>query len=240
MPEQRYTIGEAVSLLDVDRVTLQDWLGKEKMRAMPDPRDKRSKLLTRDQILELARVHGKVIRDETSIGPHLTGVQRELVERVRHLEEVASGIVARLERIERTTQERYNRLQAQSDNRENVPIPQTASEYTGYVAPPESHYRAPGAYHGERLRPGEWRQLPPIPDGWLTPRKMAEALGVPPRSFFHALRPRFEGDGERVGHLEYHEGRWQAPHPGTFATELLDEAQQEAARAWFATRPRGQ
>lgn len=222
--EQWYTIGEAVSLLDIDRVTLADWLAKENMVALPDPRDKRSKLLKREQLVELARVHNRAIRDETSIGPRLTGVQRDLVARLQHVEEEVAMLKHAL------------RL---SEPRENGPTPLHVAEYP---ASSESHYSASytpsgtGAYHGIRLRPGEWRTLPPIPPGWMPPRKLAEELGVPVRSFMHALRPRYEGDRERYGHLAYHAGRWQAPHRGTFATELLDEEQQEAARAWFATR----
>lgn len=231
MGDQWYTIGEAVSLLDVDRVTLADWLAKEHMVALPDPRDKRSKLLKREQLVELARVHNRVIRDETSIGPRLTGVQRDLVARNQHLEEMVAALSQRIATLER--------LLRIGEPRENGPTPLSIAEYP---ASPESHYSASytpsgtGAYHGIRLRPGEWRTLPPIPPGWIPPRKLAEELGVPVRSFMHALRPRYEGDRERYGHLEYHEGRWQAPHRGTFATELLDEEQQEAARAWFATR----
>ena len=221
MPEQRYTIGEAVSLLDVDRVTLARWLEVERMQSQSDPRDKRIKYLTREQLLELARIHGKVIRDETSIGPRLTGVQRDMLARIQRNEEEIAQL------------KRHLRL---AEPREHVPTPPLHTEDN---PPLESHYRAPGGsrtYHGERLRPGEWRSLPAIPDGWLPPRKLAEELGVPVRTFQHALRPRYEGDAERYGHLDYHEGRWRAPHPGTFATELLDPEQQEAARAWFAAR----
>ena len=241
MPEQRYTIGEAVSLLDVDRVTLARWLAVENMTPQNDPRDKRIRYLTREQILELARIHGKIIRDETSIGPRLTGMQREMLARIQHLEEVAADILIRLERIERTTHERYNRLQAQSEGRHMPPPTLSSSEYMPTPESPStpSYVReTTQAYHGERLRPGEWRMLDPIPPGWLPPRKMAEEIGVPIRTFLHALRPRsgVEHDTERYGTLDYHEGRWQGSWPGTYASELLDPEQQEAARAWFATR----
>jgi hypothetical protein len=87
-----------------------------------------------------------------------------------------------------------------------------------------------------RLRPGEWRTLPPIPPGWQSPLHVARALGVPARTFQHALAPRYEGDPERRGTLGYHQGRWRYAHAGNFATELLDPEQQEQARQLFRSR----
>lgn len=97
---RRYTIGQAVYLLDCDRVTLMDWLQKENMQAMPDPRDKRSKLLTREQLLELARVHGKTLHDDTANTPRLTGVQRDMLTRIQRNEKDIAGLKVALEIVQ--------------------------------------------------------------------------------------------------------------------------------------------
>lgn len=93
---RRYTIGEAVKMLGCDRVTLSDWLEKEHMHAELDPRDKRSKLLTRDQLRVLARIHGKEIHDEVPTTPRLTGVQRDMLARIERNEKQTALLSATL------------------------------------------------------------------------------------------------------------------------------------------------
>jgi hypothetical protein len=65
---------------------------------------------------------------------------------------------------------------------------------------------------------------------------VARELGIAERTFKHQLRPRYEGDSERYGALDYHAGRWRYPHPGVYASELLDPEQQDAARRLFSER----
>jgi hypothetical protein len=233
MPEQRFSISESCALLDIDRVTLSRWLAAEGMRPQPDPRDKRFKYLSREQLLTLARAHDRAIREDMSVsGPRLTVVQREMLARIQALEE-------RIAELAHWKEERENVRQRLLEPRQAALAPVTAPEYT-YT--PETHYSA--VQHGtggakRKLSPGEWRTLPPIPPGWRIPLDVARELGIPQRTFSHAMRPRYDNDTERRGTLDYHEGLWQHPHPGNYATELLDPDQQEAARERFSGRPTG-
>ena len=247
MPEQRYTIGESCALLDVDRVTLMRWLELENLKPQPDPRDKRYKYLTRDTLLTLARAHNRSIRDESTIGPRLTGFQRELRDRVVVLEEQVAAlraVVTRLLHVSPSDLPTFPPMPMPSlsapASREAATMNEGAAQYPHNTEPSESPlsalqyrtYRPRGAFEG-RLQPGEWATLPDIPAGWKSPREVAAELGVAERTFKHHLRPRRRGDGERYGSLDSHAGRWRYPHPGTFATELLDPEQQEAARRLF-------
>jgi hypothetical protein len=93
-PDQRYTIGEAVALLDVDRATLRHWMELEGMQTSADTRDRRYKYVTRGQIEELARIHDRGIRDERAGEPRLTATQRDLRDRIAALEELVRRLTA--------------------------------------------------------------------------------------------------------------------------------------------------
>ena len=213
--EQRFSITESTALLDIDRVTLMRWLRLDAIQPVLDPRDRRYKYLSREQLNFLAREHGRVIRDETSIGPRLSRVQQDMLARIQQLEEDVAL-------LKRERDARLTRLQPQ----QSLYVPPVIAPSVEPKEPSESGYVP--------LQQGEYRQLPPIPDGWRTPREMARELGVPERSFDHSLRPRYPGDKESYGDLDYHQGRWRGRHPGTLATQLLDEEQQAAARARFS------
>ena len=235
MAEQRFSISESCALLDIDRVTLMRWMALEGIVAASDPRDKRYKYLSREQVLHLAHEHGRTIRDETSIGPRLSGVQRDMLARIQQLEEQ----IATLQHQQRSASI-VSPYQTRAGPRQTAYTPPQEREATSAAEPSESPseaFQAPRVHvpvhRAGALQPGEWHTLPPIPPGWVTPSAMARELGVPLRTFTHALRPRGPDDRERHGHLDYHEGRWQHPHPGNYAAELLDADQQEAARQWF-------
>lgn len=230
MPEQRFSIGESCALLDVDRVTLVRWMELENITPQTDPRDKRYKYLRREDIATLARAHGRPVRDESTIGPRLTGLQREAFGRIQALEEQ----VAELTRIVATLAPRHT-----------VPSSSNGQEATTHNDRSESQYSASqvayiprrvGSPQPGRLQPGEWSRLPDIPSGWKSPRDVAATLGVAERTFKHQLQPRRVGDPDRNGPLAYHIGKWRYPHPGSYASELLDLEQQEEARRLFSGR----
>lgn len=192
MPQQ-FTIGESCILLNVDRVTLKRWLDIENMTPHIDPRDKRVKYLTREDLDRLAAQHNRSVRDELqALG--LTGAQREMQAQLQQLMAEVRDLRAR---------------QGIAGNDDD---PDTTV----------------------RLRPGEWETLDPIPSGWIAPDDMAKQLGVPLRTFKHALRPRYDGDPEQHGTIGWHAGRWRRAHPGNYATQALDLDQQVIARARFA------
>ncbi len=238
MPEQRWSISESCALLDIDRVTLMRWMALEGIVAGTDPRDKRYKYLTREQLHHLAHEHGRTIRDETSIGPRLSGVQRDMLARIQQLEEQVALLARERDRLSRPGI--GNTYQTRVEGRQPAyPSPHESRDGSTAEAPEspptdalQVRVHVP-VHRVGALQPGEWHTLPPIPLGWITPLAMARELGIPLRTFTHALRPRGPEDRERHGDLDYHEGRWQHPHPGNYASELLDPEQQEAARQRF-------
>jgi hypothetical protein len=244
MPEQTFTITECCALLDIDHVTLTRWLRLEGMHPLDDPRDKRYKVLTRAMLLTLARAHNRAIRDETSIGPRLTGFQRELLARVQALEEQVAELRRAAGNVNTQQQQQIPHYAAPAPREwpspsrdERVVVAASTPSESPYSAPQVARTAARAvARTAAALRPGEWRTLPAIPPGWLSPREVARELGIAERTFKHQLRPRYDGDNERYGALDYHAGRWRYPHPGVYASELLDPEQQDAARRLFSER----
>lgn len=65
-----YTIAEAADLLQVSPLTLRNWLAEADINPEPSPSDKRSRVLSREQLERLARQHRREV-----ILPHGSGVQ---------------------------------------------------------------------------------------------------------------------------------------------------------------------
>ena len=69
-----YSIAEAANLLDVSPLTLRAWLSDAEITPEASPADKRSRMLTREQIEQLAREHK---REVVFPGSHLRSEEKE-------------------------------------------------------------------------------------------------------------------------------------------------------------------
>jgi CheY-like chemotaxis protein/transposase len=101
-----YTLQEAARMLGVDTKTLRLWLGRARLQATRDTVDARRRLLTRDQVDELARIyrHDRAVASKSlTTGAHAGPVSYRVQDHPEQLDELArelTRVAGILERIE--------------------------------------------------------------------------------------------------------------------------------------------
>ncbi len=88
----QYTLQEAAERLGVEQKTLRKWIREASLEPALDEFDLRRKLLTEDQLQELAHRHRRPIVDASDLHALVRSLQRQVAD----LRQSVSGLEARL------------------------------------------------------------------------------------------------------------------------------------------------
>ena len=95
MPD-RYTLREAIRLLEVDNKTFKGWLAESHIVPLEDKSDKRKKLLTLEQLQTLATNYHRQLPLPSAAADPLTALESRLTAHIRRLEQRLAALEVRL------------------------------------------------------------------------------------------------------------------------------------------------